>query len=96
MLLWSVNTDYPGFTAQAREDIQVYTETLVSRYPHIVSVYLLENTGRADIVTGKEVIISGKTTITDELLGFTFEIQPKSFFQVNTLAAEKLYTRAIE
>lgn len=96
MILWSVNTDFPGFTPKAKQDIEVYTETLISRYPHIVSVYLLHNTGRADIVTGEEEILSGKTTITDELLGYTFEIQPKSFFQVNTLGAEKLYTRAIE
>jgi 23S rRNA (uracil1939-C5)-methyltransferase len=29
-------------------------------------------------------------------LGLTFEIQPKSFFQVNTLGAEKLYQSVID
>jgi 23S rRNA (uracil1939-C5)-methyltransferase len=69
---------------------------LTAKYPQIASVYFLENTGRADIVTGNTVLLHGQSTIIDELLGLTFEIQPKSFFQVNTLGAEKLYTQAID
>lgn len=69
---------------------------LTEKFPHIASVYFLENTGRADIVTGNPILLSGKSAITEELLSLTFEIQPKSFFQVNTLGAEKLYTRAID
>lgn len=85
MILWSLNTDFPGFTAKEDRDIKIFTETLVSRHPSIVSVYILHNTGRADIVTGETECIYGKKTITEELLGFHFEIAPKSFFQVNTL-----------
>jgi 23S rRNA (uracil1939-C5)-methyltransferase len=96
MILWSLNTDFSWFNTTVKQDIEVYVETLVSRYPQIQSVYMLHNTGRADIVTGEEEILYGESTITEELLGFTFEIQPKSFFQVNTLGAEKLYTCAID
>lgn len=96
MILLSVNTDFSGFTLKEKWDIEVYLKTLVSRYPKIVSVYLLHNIWRADIVTGREEIVSGKPTITDELLGYSFEIQPKSFFQVNTFGAEKLYRVAID
>ena len=65
---------------------------LTDIYPNIASIYFLENTGRADIVTGNPILIFGSPTISADLLGLTFEIQPKSFFQVNTLGAEKLYS----
>lgn len=87
MLVFSVNA-YSGkdkaidtfFTDMVRE--------LSEKYKNIVSVYFLENTGKADIVTGNPILLSGKSAITEELLGLTFEIQPKSFFQVNTYGAE--------
>ena len=59
-------------------------------------MYFLENTGKADIVTGNPILLSGKPSIQEELFGLTFEIQPKSFFQVNTLGAEALYSRVID
>lgn len=71
-------------------------QQLSEKYNSIQSVFFLENTGRADIVTGNPVLIYGKPSIEEELLGMRFEIQPKSFFQVNTLGAEKLYTLAID
>ena len=67
---------------------------LTEKYSNIASIYFLENTGRADIVTGNPILLFGKPAITADLLGLTFDIQPKSFFQVNTLWAEKLYTVA--
>lgn len=70
--------------------------TLVEKFSHIVSVYIFENTGKADIVTGNAVNIYGTVSITDSLLGMQFNIQPKSFFQVNTLTAEKLYSEVIQ
>lgn len=71
-------------------------QQLSKKYESITSVYFLENTSRADVVQGNQVLLYGKSTITDELLGLTFEIQPKSFFQVNTLGAEKLYQCVID
>ncbi len=93
MLIFSVNGKY-----EERKDVQyIFTnmvQELTKKYSNIASLYFLENTGRADIVTGNPVLIFGKAYITAELLGLTFEIAPKSFFQVNTLGAEKLYTVA--
>ncbi len=71
-------------------------QQLSEKYNNVASIHFLENTGRADVVQGNQVLLYGKTTITDELLGLTFEIQPKSFFQVNTLGAEKLYTSVMD
>ena len=46
-------------------------------------------------MTGNPILIFGKSSISADLLGLSFEIQPKSFFQVNTLGAEKLYAEVI-
>lgn len=70
----------------------MFVGKLMEQFPHITSVYLLQNSGRADIVTGDAILMKGKPTITEHLLGKTFEINPKSFFQTNSLGAEKLYS----
>jgi 23S rRNA (uracil1939-C5)-methyltransferase len=94
MVIFSVNGEWEGSPVQ--EFFTQMVRELTAKYPQIASVYFLENTGRADIVAGNAVLLHGQSTIIDELLGLTFEIQPKSFFQVNTLGAEKLYTQAID
>lgn len=100
MVVFSVNGIWKGIDIQTEDTVESFFTEMVweisKKYPQIASIYFLENTGRADIVTGNPVLLHGKSTITDELLGLTFEIAPKSFFQVNTLGAEKLYTQAIE
>lgn len=95
MVVFSVNGIYESGSDVAGIFAEM-TTSLTAKYPQIASIYFLENTGRADIVTGNPVLLFGKKTITDELLSLTFEIAPKSFFQVNTLGAEKLYTQAID
>lgn len=83
MLIFSVNGRWD---AQKVQDIFTnMVQELSEKWNSIESVYFLENTGRADIVAGNAVCIYGKTTIEEDLLGLSFEIQPKSFFQVNTL-----------
>lgn len=96
MVIFSVNTNFPWWTRKEEWDFRVYANTLQKKFPEIVSIYLLCNTGRADIVTGEAILIDGKTTITEELLGKSFEINPKSFFQTNSLGAEKLYETTIQ
>jgi len=93
MLIFSVNGVYSG---KIRDFFTVMVQQLSEKYKNLVSLYFLENTGKADIVQGDLTLLFGKSSITEELLGKQFEIQPKSFFQVNTLAAEKLYTQAID
>ena len=49
--------------------------------------------GVADVVKSDETrIIYGQDFFTEELLGLTFKISAYSFFQTNTLGAEKLYS----
>lgn len=84
MLIFSVNSLYDG-SPEIRTFFEKLIAILTEKFHNIVSIYFLENTGRADIVTGNPILLFGKASITAELLGLTFEIQPKSFFQVNTL-----------
>lgn len=92
MLVFSANTAFEGFTRKEEGELLVFVrQALVPQFPEIESVYLLRNTGKADIVTGEAVKIHGSDTIVETLLGLEFEIHPKSFFQTNSLGAEKLY-----
>ena len=92
MVIFSINNSFPEYTRKNEGDIITFVSGLTERFPHIVSSYLLHNSGRADIVQGDAVLIKGKATITEHLLGKTFEINPKSFFQTNSPGAEELYT----
>lgn len=100
MVIFSVNgTFYQNNVAiygTKEHIITAMVQELSEKYDSLTSLYFLENTGRADIVQGNPILLHGVSTITDELLDLTFEIQPKSFFQVNTLGAEKLYTSVID
>ena len=61
----------------------------------VTSAYLLHNSGKADIVDGEFEHVYGKEVIVERLIvgerGLDFQIRPKSFFQTNTLWAQKLY-----
>ena len=48
------------------------------------------------ILGSKTKILAGKPTLTDKLLGCTFELSPTSFYQTNPIQTEKLYQQAIK
>lgn len=55
------------------------------------------NDGLGDVVQAdKTELLYGRDIIQEELLGLKFQISPFSFFQTNTLGAEKLYSIARE
>lgn len=65
--------------------------------PEVVSIILNVNKKRTNLVLGeKNVTLYGKDKINDTLLGITYEISPHSFYQVNPVQTEKLYSKAIE
>ncbi len=63
--------------------------------PHLASLLIVEHMGVSEKPEFPKIhTLLGKPTITERLFDLQFEISPFSFFQTNTLAAEKLY-RAI-
>ena len=57
----------------------------------------LKNDNTGDSVKGENIeILYGRDHFYDEVLGLRFKITPFSFFQTNTLGAEKLYSKARE
>ena len=61
------------------------------------SILLNCNTERNNLVlSGKNVVLYGTETIRDTLCGMEYMISPNSFFQVNPLQTERLYSKALE
>ena len=51
MLILSINHTFDGYNKKYEEDIIGHMNVLMTQFPAIVSIYLLHNSGRADIVT---------------------------------------------
>ncbi len=74
-----------------------FVKALVEKHPEITTIVLNVNDKHTSMVLGdKEKPIYGKGYITDEVCGMTFKISPKSFYQVNPVQTERLYSKAIE
>ncbi|RCX17459.1 23S rRNA m(5)U-1939 methyltransferase [Anaerobacterium chartisolvens] len=72
-------------------------QMLISEMPQVKSIYLNINTANTNIIFGnRSMKIYGKDTITDYIGKFRFEISPLSFFQVNPVQTEVLYSKALE
>lgn len=74
-----------------------FVKALRAKHPEISTVVINVNDKKTSMVLGeKESVIYGKGFINDVLCGCTFKISPKSFYQVNPVQTEKLYSKAIE
>ncbi len=70
---------------------------LVDKFTDIKSVVLNINPDNTNVVLGKKcVTLFGSDTIEDTMCGNRIQISPLSFYQVNTVQAEKLYGKALE
>lgn len=69
-----------------------YTEYLLENVPEITTVVNNITTRKSMVATGeKELVYYGNGYIIERLGNYLFKISPNSFFQTNTLQAEKLY-----
>ncbi len=83
MLIFSVNGTWEGPTPSCQGGVsretgrgglvfeEFFTDMvrqLTEKYGNITSIFFLENTGRADIVTGNPIFLFGTLSITEELL----------------------------
>lgn len=74
-----------------------FVKALRKLHPEITTIVLNVNNQNTSMILGeREIVLYGKGYIEDELCGCTFRISSKSFYQVNTIQTEKLYTKAIE
>lgn len=74
-----------------------FVKALLREHPEITTIVLNVNHRYTSMVLGdKEQVIYGKGYIEDELLGKTFRISARSFYQVNPLQTQKLYLKAME
>lgn len=77
--------------------IEQMIEQIVTAFPAVVSIIQNINDQHTNAIFGKEFrLLYGKETIEDSMLGNVYEISAQSFYQVNTVMAEKLYQTAID
>ena len=74
-----------------------FVRALRSLHPEITTVVLNVNDRHTSMVLGeRNITLYGKGYIEDQLCGLTFRLSPQSFYQVNPVQTERLYSRAIE
>ncbi len=74
-----------------------FVKALLKKHPEITTIVMNINNKKTSMVLGdRENILYGKGTIKDILCGCTFNISPKSFYQINPIQTHKLYSKAIE
>ena len=70
---------------------------LISECPYLTGIVLNINKQPGNkLLKGDFYTLFGNADITDSLSGFRFRISPKSFYQINPLQAEKLYSIAVD
>ena len=81
--------EFPASRAFCRE--------LVKRCPFITTVVQNVNTRQTNVILGeREQRLYGPGFILDKLCGLSFRISSQSFYQVNAVQTEVLYTRALQ
>ncbi len=78
----------------------IHTDILIQKLlrinPSIVSIGVNLNTKKTNVILGDTTVtLYGKKYLTDTMNGIVFGISLPSFYQVNTLQAEKLYQKAL-
>lgn len=72
-------------------------EKLVLEVPEIASICLNVNEEKTNVIMGNTTkVLWGKETVSDTLGEVKFNISARSFYQVNPVQAEKLYSKALE
>lgn len=91
---WMVNI----ITSEEKRDVvEPLVEVLCSKMGNIKTVVNNINTRKASIAVGeREIILTGEGFIEDRIGAFRFHISANSFFQTNSLGAEKLYNKVAD
>lgn len=82
---------------RAVPEFKPLARAVAERFPQITGIVLNINKRDSNVILGdEERILFGSEIIHDMMCGVRVEISPKSFYQVNTPAAEALYRQAAE
>lgn len=74
-----------------------FINALLKKHPEITTIIQNVNPYHTNLVLGKqEKVLYGPGYIEDKLCGCTFRISAKSFYQINPVQCEKLYSTAIQ
>ncbi len=72
-------------------------EKAAAEFHEIKGVVLNINREKTNVILGKkEILLWGSSEITDKMCGSSVRISPQAFYQVNTPAAERLYSIAAD
>lgn len=72
-------------------------EMIINKYPNVKTIVKNINMKNTNVILGnRNVTLYGEGYIKDILGEYTFKISPLSFYQVNPIQAEKLYTLGVE
>ncbi len=72
-------------------------EMLRRKFSDISSIVMNVNPDKTNVILGDNwKVLSGEAQISDTMCGNTIQISPPSFYQINTVQAEKLYAKALE
>lgn len=75
---------------------QTLAESLFTQVPGMTSFSVNSNTEATNVIMGKKTrLIRGKERIEDTIGGLTFSISPLSFYQVNPVQTERIYSQAL-
>ncbi|KRK79172.1 23S rRNA (uracil(1939)-C(5))-methyltransferase RlmD [Companilactobacillus nodensis] len=80
-------------------DISHYKEITadIMANPEIKSLYLNINSKTTNVILGRDMmLLAGSAYIDDEILGHTYRISPRSFYQVNPTQTQRLYKLAVD
>ncbi|NWG29434.1 MAG: 23S rRNA (uracil(1939)-C(5))-methyltransferase RlmD [Ignavibacteriaceae bacterium] len=74
-----------------------YVSEAISRFPEITTIVNNISKKKASIAVGDyEIVYHGSGFIQDKIGNYKFRISANSFFQTNTIQADKLYSTALE
>ena len=88
-VLVTATRDFPGSEELVRQ--------LRAAMPEIVSIQQNVNSGRTNVILGRETrVLWGNPVIYDRIGHFSFQISAESFFQVNAVQTQVLYEQAVK
>jgi len=91
---WMVNV---VTSEECQETLEPLSDILCRQIGQIKTVINNINRRKASIAIGEtEIVIAGEGYIEDKIGPYTFHISANSFFQTNSLGAQKLYQKTIE